>query len=293
MDWTERINAAVAYIEGSLMGEIEPERLARIAGCSAYNFQRLFSYIADKPLSQYIRERRLTLAAFDVVRTQERLLDIALRYGYDSQEAFARAFRGYHGMLPSAARRQPVTLRSCPRIVFHKANREETEMNYRIETWPTFTVAGFMEPLRTDEAFDRVPGLWRALYESGRIQQLFALFAQADYRPEGILGVAAGGKWGGAEEVRYYQGVTTWVDRPDAPRVQTPEGMHALTLPAAQWVIIEANGDPNEVIQPLYKQFYTEWLPASGYALADVPVIESYRTDNRQSVWVAVEAKAD
>lgn len=293
MDWTERINAAIAYIEASLEGEIDPDRLARTAGCSMYNFQRLFSYIADKPLSHYIRQRRLTLAAFDVVRTDARLIDIALRYGYDSQEAFSRAFRAFHGVLPSTARREPATLKSCPRIVFHKAQQEETTMHYRIEQWPAFAIAGIRETMKTDEAFERVPRLWQEAWQNGRIQQLHALLQQTDYRPEGFLGLAAGGQWGGAEAVHYYQAVTTWVDRPDAPRVPTPEGMHDLTLPAAQWVIIEANGDPFAVMQPLYKRFYSEWLPSSGYALADLPVIESYRTDNRQSIWIAVEDKAD
>ena len=132
MNWAERVNAAVAYIEANLSGDISPERIAQIAGCSSYNFQRLFSFIADKPLSQYVRERRLTLAAFDVVRSDERLIDIALRYGYDSQDAFARAFRQFHGVQPSLLRRQAVTLKSCPRIAFRNTRQGETTMEYRV-----------------------------------------------------------------------------------------------------------------------------------------------------------------
>lgn len=292
MNWTERINAAVAYIEANLEGEFDGEKLGRIAGCSLYNFQRLFSYIADKPLSQYIRERRLTLAAFDILRTDERLIDIALRYGYESQDAFTRAFRQYHGVLPSVARREPSQLKSCPRIVFHATEQEETEMNYRIEAWPAFTIAGFRVPMKTDEAFDRVPQLWKDVWQDGRIGALHALFQQADYRPEGFLGVAAGGKWGANEDMDYYVAVTTHVDAEGVKRVPTPEGMAELSLPAATWAIIEANGDPFEVIQPLYKRFFAEWLPASGYRLADVPAIESYMMDNRQNIWIAVEKEA-
>lgn len=287
MDWTERINSAVAYVEANLEGEIEMGRLTRLAGCSAYNFQRLFAYIADKSLAQYIRERRLTLAAFDVVRTDARIIDIALRYGYESQDAFARAFRQYHGVLPSVARREPVTLKSCPRIVFHINTKGAMTMNYRVEQWPAFTVAGFKIPMRTEEAFAKVPGIWKDAWTDGRIKRLHQLFA--DYRPEGFLGIGAGGQWGGSEMMDYYLAVTTWVDRPDAPKVETPKDLDELTLPAATWVIVEANGNPNEVIQPMYKALYTQWLPSSGYTLADLPVIECYMQDGRQTIWLGVD----
>lgn len=289
MDWIERMNGAVAYIEANLAGDIDQERLGRLAGCSAYNFQRLFSYMADKSLSAYIRERRLTLAAFDITRTQERVIDIALRYGYESQDAFSRAFRQYHGVLPSVARRETVLLKSCPRIVFHQPIQEEMTMNYRIERWPGFTVAGYRVPMKTDEAFSLVPKLWRDVWADGRMERLNALFQQADYRPEGYLGIAEGGGWGASEEMHYYLAVTTDVDVPDVEKVQTPEGMAERAFPAATWAIIEANGNPNEVMQPLYKQFYSEWLPASGYRLANLPVLESYMMDNRQNLWIAVE----
>lgn len=289
MDWTERMNAAIAYLEANLEGEIVPERLAQIAGCSAYNFQRVFSYVAELPLSQYLRERRLTLAAFDVVRTQERLIDIALRYGYDSQDAFTRAFRQYHGMAPSTARKEAVALNSRPRIVFHKAEGEDGNMEHRMEAWPSFTVAGYKVPMRTDAAFDEVPKLWTAVYQDGRIQTIFGLFQQADYRPAGIVGVAAVGQKSDAEMMDYYLGVTTHVDRPGVAHVQAPEGMEELTVPAATWVIMPTQGDPYEVVQPAYKQFYAKWLPTSGYTLADLPVIECYFPDNRQEVWFAVE----
>lgn len=289
MNWTERINAAVAYIETCLDGEVDDQRLARIAGCSIYNFQRLFSFIADKSLSQYIRERRLTQAALDVIGTDARLIDIALRYGYDSQDAFARAFRQFHGVLPSAARKEPVQLKSCPRIIFEHVSKGEKMMNYQIEKWPAFAVAGLKTTVRTDEVFQQVPGLWNKLWNGGDINKLFALLQQTDYRPAGILGVAVGGRGEGSEFVDYYQGVTTWVDAPDVKWVSAPEGMETVEFPEATWVIIEANGDPFEVIQPIHKRFYSEWLPTSGYRLADLPVIESYLTDNRQSVWIAVE----
>ncbi len=288
VNWAERVNAAVAYIEANLSGDISPERIARIAGCSSYNFQRLFSFIADKPLSQYVRERRLTLAAFDVVRSEERLIDIALRYGYDSQDAFARAFRQFHGVQPSLARRQAVTLRSCPRIALRNTQQGEMTMEYRVEAWPAFTVAGYRTDMRIGEAFQAVPGLWDELMRDERGMGLFDLLREADMRPEGLLGVIVGGQGEKSDAMRYYRAVTTHVDVPGCARVRAPEGMETVEVPAATWAILEAGGDPKEAVQRVHREFYTQWLPSSGYVLADAPIIESYLIDT-QRVWIAIE----
>lgn len=162
-------------------------------------------------------------------------------------------------------------------------------MQYKIESRPAFTIAGYRERMLTEEAFDRAPQIWRSVYTDGRIQKLHALLMQNGYRPEGILGVAVGGQWGENESVDYYLAVTTSVGSPQTSKADIPADMLELSLPAATWAIIEANGDPFEVIQPVYKWFYTQWLPASGYVLDDLPVIESYRQDNRHTLWFAVK----
>ncbi len=92
--------------------------ISKIAGCSTYNFQRMFSYIADKRLSEYIRSRRLTMAAFDLLNSTERIMDIALKYGYESQDASSRAFKNFHGVLPSSVRNDTVQFKSCPSYPF-------------------------------------------------------------------------------------------------------------------------------------------------------------------------------
>ena len=108
MDWIQHLNKAIDYIEENLDGTISYQKIAKIAGCSVYNFQRVFSYITDKSLSEYIRSRRLTLAAFDILNSSDRIIDIAVKYGYESQDSFTRAFKSFKefcrqksGMSPS------------------------------------------------------------------------------------------------------------------------------------------------------------------------------------------------
>ncbi|PKL12744.1 MAG: AraC family transcriptional regulator, partial [Spirochaetae bacterium HGW-Spirochaetae-8] len=104
MEWIARLNEAVSYMENNLDKEISYERAARIACCSTFHFIRMFTFIAGIPLSEYVRRRRLTLAAFDIQRGDGKIVDIALRYGYESPTAFNRAFHVVHGMSPSEAR---------------------------------------------------------------------------------------------------------------------------------------------------------------------------------------------
>ncbi|MDP4091351.1 MAG: AraC family transcriptional regulator [Bacillota bacterium] len=289
MDWIEHLNSVVNYIDENLDKEISYERIAQIAGCSVYNFQRMFSYIADKPLSEYIRNRRLTMAAFDVINSREKIIDIALKYGYDSHDSFTRAFQRFHGVLPSEARNETVRLKSCPKLSFQITIKGEEYMNYQIEQWPAFTITGFKKRVKTDDAFNIVPQLWNTAWSDGTMGKLFELFKHGDYRPSGFLGVAVEERRGNSEEMDYYLAVTTHVDVPQCKNVETPEGMSSLEFPPAAWVIFDASGELPDAVQKVYKNFYTEWLPNSGYGLVDLPIVECYMQENRQEVWVAIK----
>ncbi|TYQ18154.1 UNVERIFIED_CONTAM: AraC family transcriptional regulator [Acetivibrio alkalicellulosi] len=289
MDWVKQLNEAINYIEDNLSGEISYDAISKIAGCSVYNFQRMFSYIADKPLSEYIRSRRLTMAAFDLLNSTERIIDISLKYGYESQDAFSRAFKNFHGVLPSIVRIETVQLKSCPKLSFQITIKGENHMNYQIEQWPEFKVMGTLHKVKTFEAFEVIPQIWESAWKEGVIKRFIENFP--DYRPAGFLGIAAGGQWGDSEEMNYIIAVTSHVDVPECKHIPALEGMQEFSYPAATWAIFEANGELPNATQKVYKQFYTEWLPNSGYELADLPVIECYMQESRQEVWIAVIKK--
>lgn len=289
MDWVKQLNESINYIEENLAGEISYEVISKIAGCSVYNFQRMFSYIADKSLSDYIRSRRLTMAAFDLLNSTDRIIDIAFKYGYESQDAFTRAFKNFHSVLPSSVRNETVQLRSCPRLAFQISIQGENHMNYQIEQWPAFKVMGISYKVKTSTAFQVIPEIWEKAWKDGTIQRFIENFP--DYRPAGFLGIAAGGQWGDSEEMNYIIALTSHVDVHECKHISALEGMQEFSFPAATWAIFEANGELPDATQKVYKQFYTEWLPNSGYELADIPTIECYMQENRQEVWIAVIKK--
>lgn len=289
MNWAKQLNESINYIEENLAGEISYEAISKIARCSVYNFQRMFSYIADKPLSEYIRSRRLTMAAFDLLNSTEKIIDIALKYGYESQDAFTRAFKNFHSVLPSSVRNEIVQLKSCPRLSFQITIKGENHMNYQIEQWPALKVMGILHKVKTSTAFEVIPKIWENAWKDGTMQRFIENFP--DYRPAGFLGIAAGGQWGNSEEMNYIIAVTSHVDVSECKHIPALEGMQEFSYPAATWAIFEANGELPDATQKVYKQFYTEWLPNSGYELADMPIIECYMQENRQEVWIAVIKK--
>ncbi len=118
MEWVERLNQSIAYIEEHLTGEIDYGQLGCIACCSAYHFQRMFTYMAGVTLAEYIRRRKMSLAAVDLQSGTERVIDIAEKYGYHSPTAFNRAFQGIHGVDPSSVKNEGVPVKSYPPITF-------------------------------------------------------------------------------------------------------------------------------------------------------------------------------
>ncbi len=282
MEWLERLNQSINYIEEHLTEEINYDQLAKIACCSTFHFQRMFSYIASVPLSEYIRRRRMTLAAFELQNSEAKVIDLALKYGYESPTSFNRAFQGVHGMPPSSAKAEGVQLKAYPRMTFLISVKGDVEMNYRIEKKSAFRVVGVKEHMQVnvDENFSRVPKFWAETCQSGRFEAICQL---ANQKPCGVLGVCTcmNGK-----DFDYY--IASATNKP------VPEQMCEYEVPAATWAIFECIGPMPHAIQDLQKRIMTEWLPTSGYEYADAPDIEVYPEGDTTSqnykceVWLPV-----
>lgn len=283
MDWIERLNEAIRYMEEHLTEETDYGELARIAGCSAYHFQRMFAYMAGVPLSEYIRRRKMSLAAVDLQSGEEKIVDIALKYGYSSPTAFNRAFQSVHGIAPSLVRNGGISVKSFPPLVFKITVKGVEEMNYRIETKDAFRIVGISAPLHREieKNFEVVPGLWQSAAADGTIGKLAGLM---DARPMGLLGVSA---CNDEEQWRYFIAVSS---------TKTANGLEEYTVPAATWAIFPGSGT-NVSIQELEQRIVTEWLPTSGYEYGNAPDIEVYLNpdpaDARFEVWIPVVKKAE
>lgn len=283
MEWIERLNKAINYIEEHLEGEIEYEEAAKIACCSSYHFQRMFSYIADTTLSEYIRRRRMTRAAVDLQQGDAKVIDIALKYGYDSPTAFNRAFQSVHGIAPSQAKLEGVNIKAFPPISFKITIKGDVEMNYRIEKKDSFRIVGVSEPLphEIEKSFEVVPRMWQKVAMDGTIGKLVPIM---NGEPKGVLGVSTCNE---KEEWKYFIAVSS-----DEPRIDCLE---EYTVPSATWAIFYGEGQMPQAMQELQKKIVTDWLPTSGYEYDNAPDIEVYLSQDPShaqfEVWIPVRKK--
>ncbi|MBU5308238.1 AraC family transcriptional regulator [Clostridioides mangenotii] len=283
MEWLKNLNEALDYIEDNLKGEIKYNKAAKIACCSTYHFQRMFSYISGTPLSEYIRRRRLTMAAFDL-QSGDKVINVAMRYGYESPTSFNRAFQNIHGISPSAAQKEGVCLKAFPRITFKISIKGVAEMDYKIIKKDAFRIIGVKEKLKNDieSNFETVPKMWREVAKSGTLAELVPLMNK---EPLGVLGVSA--CIGDEVDWEYYIAVSS--DK------QTPEGMCEYEVPGCTWAVFTGEGPMPTAIQDIEKRAITEWLPTSGYEYGDAPDIEVYLNEDPQNskfeVWVPIVKK--
>ncbi len=281
MDWIKCISNALDCIENSLTDEIDYTKIAQAACCSEFHFSRMFSSMAGITLSEYIRRRRLTLAAFELQRSDVLIIDIAVKYGYDSADAFTRAFKKLHGIRPSEARDKGSQLKAFPRMSFQISIIGDSEMDYRIEKLDfELRIVGRKSSVKTDKAFELVPKLWGETKQSGFLQKLIDMsWEKPKCKVEGILGVCGKEAAITDDEFDYFMGV-----RYDS---EVPEGMEELVIPPATWAVFPDVADA-------WKRLYSEWLPTSGYELADLPCIENFLAPGHQpenELWVPVIAK--
>lgn len=282
MEWIERLNSAVNYIEENIRETIDLVEVSKIAGCSTYHFQRMFAYIADIPLSEYMRRRRMSLAAVDLQSGNEKVMDISLKYGYDSPTAFNRAFKNVHGIAPSQAKEEGTILKAFPPISFKITIKGDSEMNYRIEKKEAFRIVGVSEPLETEieKNFEIVPKMWGVAAMNGTIPRLAAMM---EGRPLGLLGVSSCNE---SENWRYYVAV--------ASSQPIESDLDEYIVPSSTWAIFSGEGS-NQSLQKLEKRIVTEWLPTSGYEYGNAPDIEVYLNADPENakyeMWIPVVKK--
>ncbi|CAB1245273.1 Uncharacterized HTH-type transcriptional regulator YdeE [Ruminococcaceae bacterium BL-4] len=287
MEWLNNLSKAIDYIEKNLAGKISYEEAAKIACCSTCYFQRIFSYVAGISLSEYIRRRRMTQAAFELQTTDSKVLEVALKYGYTSPTSFNRAFQSVHGISPISAKAQGSVLNAYPPIRFSVKIMGGNVMPYRVEEKGAMRIVGIRIPLTLDmeENKRNVPPFWEKTLNSSKFPEICHLSNQS---PQGVLGITA---CQSPDEIYYYIGAAT--DQP------VPKEMFEYEIPAATWVIFESDGYFKESIQSIFRRFLTEWLPFSGYTYAELPDIEVYPISKERpqaghsEVWIAVKKEKE
>lgn len=255
MEWIQSMNAAVNYMEEHILEDPDLNELGKLAGCSAHHFQRIFTYVGGITLTEYIRKRRMSLAAVDLKDENVKVIDVATKYGYDSPTAFNRAFQ----MIVRGAQ----------------------EMNYRIEKRENIRVVGKKIPLKAtlEENFQITPRFWQESAMDGTIEKLAALMDTEIY---GLMGVSVCNE---KDEWEYYIAVASTKEVDD---------FEELIVPETTWAVFCEEG-PVIKMQELETKIITEWLPTSGYEYANALEIELYLNPNpaqtKYEIWLPIVRK--
>lgn len=282
----KRLNFAMHYIEEHLAEEIDFQKAAGIACCSEYHLKRLFSFLSGLTLSEYIRCRRLSLAALALRTSDVKVIDLAMQYGYDSPDSFSRAFHAFHGIAPTQARKIDAIIKAFPPMTFQLTIRGGHDMQYRIVEKEAFQIAGIKKQITLiyEGVNPQMDGMWARLTE----QDFEELKKLSNVEPKGVLCVSANFTEGRAEgaTLDQYIGVAT------SNRV--PERWEVLSVPAGAWAVFTAIGPFPKALQDVWAQIYAEWFPTSGYQLTGGPELlwnESKDTSNphyKSEIWIPV-----
>lgn len=266
MDLLKKMNGALKYIEENITNDIDFKEVARLAVCSEYHFTRMFSFLAGVTLSEYIRRRRLTLAAFELNNSNLRIIDVAVKYGYSSPDSFTRAFQSLHGVTPTEARNNGQLLKAFPPMTFQLTIKGGNEMNYRIEEKEAFKIVGMMK--RVPIVFSGVNPDISAMWQSLNPDSISRLKELSNVVPMGLLSASTNFSEERMEEkgeLDHYIGVAT--------TKQCPKNLSQLEVAASTWAVFEAIGPFPETLQDVWGRIYSEWFPSSNYEQAEGPEI--------------------
>lgn len=287
MSYMDKMNNAIDFIEANITDDIDLNLAARKACCSVYHFLRTFSFLAEIPLSEYIRRRKLTLAAFDLF-DGGKVVDVAAKYGYSSPEAFARAFKGLHGITPMAARNTDTSLKAYPKLSFHLSLGGDGEIGYRIAQKNAYEVCGISidVPIRHEQTNAIITRFWEDNIDNGIIGQF-----HRDLGLEYHISL-------NAALFNYNQNSFSYMICYEMPSSLIPEGYSVLSVRAFTWAVFSTpehtSKETTEIIRDMRKRIFMEWFPTSGYTHGGGPEFEMFHKNNNKfivEIWVPIIKK--
>jgi len=281
MDWTESLNEALRYIEAELFNGVDGGMAAKHVAMSRFYLEKAFSILTGMTISEYIRTRRLSLAAQELQAAKVRVIDLAYRCGYDTPESFSKAFTRFHGVSPSRARRPGVPLR-CQNPLTIKITLEGAKvMDYKIEEMDAFCVYGLERTFHENTSFAEIPKFWGEFFAGGYQNAVCPMYGiSLELSPEG--------------------GVFEYLIGDNCPKDKVvPEGMTKREIPAHTWAKFACTGPLPGSIQDMNRRIYGEWLPGNTeYEIAGSVNIEVYfegdtsAADYRSEIWMPVKKKS-
>ena len=257
MDWVRTINDAIEYMEENLTEDITLADISKAVNLSAFHFQRAFTLLTGMSPAEYLRKRRLSQAASELVKGDGKVIDIALKFGFNSPESFTKAFTRFHGVSPAQAKKgEPIQFMS--RYTVQITIKGGSIMEYKIEKWEEMDLLVHAKLFYAETSETEIPKFWDEYYSNEEYRKI-----------PGYLGVCAQAK-SGSDEFKY--GIGCKASDVDG----VPEGFEVIHIPEYDWAVFKCVGPSPNAIQDMWERIYKEWLPVSEYELIPDVDIENY-----------------
>lgn len=268
-DYYKVLNEVIEEIEKNLTEKIDYKKLAKIAGTSDYTLQRIFCFLTDMTLTEYIRKRRLSNAAEDLQKGKDKIIDIALKYQYDSPISFARAFKKMHNVAPSEVKNSKVTLKAFPKIEFKEVEEYDEELEYRVQVLPEQVFFGKTTGIIYKKDKKAIADLWKKCKKDGTLDYIIS-------KSNGLE------KYYGASYEKY-EDTTNTSDKKMKYYIMgkdNKKGFSKLVIPKSTWACFKLNSKEQKDILKLFDAIYMKWLPSSKYnEILSYPNLEIYYDD--------------
>lgn len=287
MEWVEAVSEAIEYIENNITEDISVGDVAKHVSISTFYFQKGFRLLCGYTVAEYIRNRRLALAAGELAAGSAKVIDVAMKYGYDSPDSFTKAFSRFHGVTPKEVQRNETMIKSFAPLKIELSLKGGYIMDYRLTKKGSFTVMGVAKKFSYDGAKETVPQFWMEHYEKGNGKYVCGMF-----------GVNIDETMGGSEFEYMIADVYN-------PIMDVPEGFVTRTIPAFTWAVFPCKGAMPDSLQNVNTKIFSEWLPAlREYEFAAGYCIEMYDDPRKypkgtgdenyySEIWIPVKKKGE
>lgn len=285
MEWTNAIQSAINFIEQHITENISAEDVANHVHISSFYFQKGFRMLCGFSVIEYIRKRRLALAGGDLATTDMKIIDIAMKYGYDSPDSFTKAFTRFHGVSPTMVRKDDVMIKTFAPLKLEISLKGGYLMNYKIIDKESFTVLGVSKEFNYENCKQEIPLFWQSHYEKGNGKYVCGMF-----------GINIDEKMGN-DSFEYLI-----ADLYDS-KMEIPEGFVTRTIPAFTWAVFSCVGPMPTALQDVSTKIFSEWLPAlkeyefaAGYCVEMYDAADKYPNGTQDEnyhteIWIPIQKK--
>lgn len=274
--WIEGMQDSIDFIEQNLTNEMEIGEIAGRAALSPFYYQRIFGALCGMTVSEYIRARRMTLAAQELAGSEIKVIDVAIKYGYDAPDSFAKSFQRFHGITPSQAREPGAPLRSFAPLHIKISLEGGSMLDYRIVEKAPFTIVGVKRRFNTETSYQEIPKYWKEwMGDMKGLKGMFGFCVDMD-----------------GKEFDY------WIADLYTPWEEISAGCKTWLVPGSLWAQFPCRGPLPESLQSVNTKIWSEWLPSlQGYEVAGNYSMEMYMPpaenpeDNISYIWVPLKKK--